>query len=206
MNALYEAWPHEIIVIRDARSLAEAYNCAIARSAGDTIVLSHDDIDILAEDFVVRLHDHLQVHDVVGVMGSTKMTGPSWSWSGHPTLRGWISHHAPGDEDWAVDIVSPSGHSSGIAVLDGVFLAARRQAFEAILDQTNFDGFHLYDIDWSYRAGMAGFDIAVAGDLLLVHESRGRYDPAWERYAERFCWHGVGDVNPRRIGKCSSRS
>ncbi len=104
---LYEAWPHEIIVIRDARSLAEAYNRAIARSTGTTIVLSHDDIDILAEDFAARLHDYLQVHDVVGVMGSTTMAGPSWSWSGHPTLRGWISHHAPGDEDWAVDIVQP---------------------------------------------------------------------------------------------------
>jgi tetratricopeptide (TPR) repeat protein len=192
---LYTGLPHEIVVIRDARSLAEAYNRAIATSSGDIVVLSHDDIDILADDFAARLQHHLQCFDVVGVIGATRMDGPAWGWSGHPNLRGWITHHAPGAREWFVDIVAPCCVDDKIVVLDGVFLAGRRSVFEAVrFDAETFDGFHLYDVDWSYCAAMAGFRVAVAGDLLLVHESRGSFDPEWQGYAARFCAkHGVGE-------------
>ncbi len=194
---LYQNIPHEIIVIRDARSLAEAYNRAIAASAGEIVVLSHDDIDILASDFAARLQNHLQEeYDIVGVIGATKMTGPAWGWSGHPHLRGWITHHDYATNEWFVDVVSPQCVVGNMTVLDGVFLAANRAVFDVVqFDAEMFDGFHLYDIDWSYRAAMAGFRLGVAGDLLLVHESRGRFDPAWERYAERLCAkHAVGET------------
>ena len=104
---LYAGLPHEITVIRDARSLAEAYNRGLARSSGDLIVLSHDDVDILAVDFAARLQHHLQRFDAIGVMGAAQMDGPAWGWSGHPNLRGWITHHAPGEQRWFVDIVDP---------------------------------------------------------------------------------------------------
>jgi protein O-GlcNAc transferase len=192
---LYAGLPHEITVIRDAKSLAEAYNRGVARSSGEIVVLSHDDVDILAADFAARLQHHLQRFDVIGVMGAAQMSGPAWGWSGHPNLRGWIAHHAPDAREWFVDIVDPRSVADDIVVLDGVFLAARRSVFDAVrFDAETFDGFHLYDIDWSYRAAMAGFRAAVAGDLLLVHESRGSFDPEWQRYAERFCAkHAVGE-------------
>ena len=192
---LYAGLPHEITVIRDAKSLAEAYNRGIARSSGEIVVLSHDDVDILAADFAARLQRHLQRFDVVGVMGAVQMSGPAWGWSGHPNLRGWITHHAPDTREWFVDIVDPCCVAEDIVVLDGVFLAAKRPVFDAVqFDAETFDGFHLYDVDWSYRAAMAGFRVAVAGDLLLVHESRGSFDPDWQRYAERFCAkHAVGE-------------
>jgi len=193
---LYAGLPHEIIVIRDARSLAEAYNRGLARSSGDLIVLSHDDVDILSVDFAARLQYHLQRFDVIGIMGAAQMDGPAWGWSGHPNLRGWITHHAPGEQQWFVDIVDPRCVADDVVVLDGVFLAAKRLVFDAMrFDDETFDGFHLYDIDWSYRAAMAGFRLAVAGDLLLVHASRGTFDPEWQRYAERFCAkHAVGEM------------
>jgi predicted O-linked N-acetylglucosamine transferase (SPINDLY family)/GT2 family glycosyltransferase len=193
---LYAGLPYEITVIRDAQSLAEAYNRGIARSSGEVVVLSHDDVEILAPDFAARLQRHLQRFDVIGVMGSTKMSGPAWGWSGHPNLRGWITHHAPDAREWFVDIVDPRCVAGDIVVLDGVFLAAKRLVFDAVrFDGETFDGFHVYDIDWSYRAAMAGFRVGVAGDLLLVHESRGSFDPEWQRYAERFCAkHAVGEM------------
>lgn len=187
-SRLFAGWKHEIIPIRDAKSLAEAYNRAIALSKGDIIVVAHDDIDILALDFASRLQAHLSQFDAVGVIGGTEMSGPAWCWSRHPHLRGWITHHAPQDQDWEVAVVDPRPVADQITVLDGVFLAARKQVFEdVIFDDHTFDGFHLYDTDWSYRAAQAGYRLAAAGDLLVVHESRGRYDANWAKYAERFC-------------------
>ena len=190
---------HEIVSIRNARSLAEAYNEAIARSAGEIVLLSHDDIDVLAADFAWRLSRQLRHVEAVGVVGSTRMDGPAVGWSGHPHLRGWITHHAPDDATWSVDVLDPREVGSEIVILDGVLLAGRREVFTAVpFDAETFDGFHLYDIDWSYRASRAGFRLGVAGELLVVHASRGAYDAAWQRYADRFCSkHNTGGAARR---------
>jgi hypothetical protein len=189
---------HEIVAIRDARSLAEAYNRAAARSRRDVVVLSHDDIDILATDFAARLAECFDEMDVVGVIGGREVTGPRWSSAGHPHLAGWIAHHEAPQAPYAVDLVGPQRRMVGIKVLDGVFLAARRRVLEHVsFDEQIFDGFHLYDIDWTYRASAAGFVLGVAGDLLIVHESRGRFRQEWQRYADRFCEkHGIHYTPP----------
>jgi tetratricopeptide (TPR) repeat protein len=198
---LFAGVRHELITIRDAQSLAEAYNRGIDHATGDVIVLSHDDIDVLALDFAARLLMHLRTYDVVGVVGGTRMTGPLPIWAGHPHVRGWITHHAPESAEWQVDILHPSPVAGDVEVLDGVLLAARREVFTAVrFDSATFDGFHGYDIDWSYRAALAGYSLAAAGDFRLVHASRGRFDDAWQRYAERFCAkHRTGNVDPAPV-------
>jgi tetratricopeptide (TPR) repeat protein len=195
---LFAAVRHEIISIRNARSLAEAYNWALRRSVADIVILSHDDVDILAPDFAARLFERLAVFDVVGVAGSTRMDGPAIGWSGHPHLRGWITHRASDGVAWQADVLDPRPVAGDIALLDGVLLAGRREAFGAVpFDAATFDGFHLSDLDWSYRAAQAGFKLGVAGDLLLVHASRGNYDATWQHYADRFCQkHGAGRSPP----------
>ena len=97
-----------------------------------------------------------------------------------------------------MDLLDPRGACGEVAILDGVLLAARREALAAVpFDTETFDGFHLYDIDWSYRASRAGFRLGVAGELLLVHASRGVYDERWQRYADRFCAkHDAGQSPP----------
>ena len=189
---------HEIISIRNARSLAEAYNWAVRKSVADVIILSHDDVDILADDFAARLFHRLRSFDVLGVVGSTRVDGPTVGWSGHPHLRGWITHHSPAEAQWQVDLLDHRAVAGDITVLDGVFLVARREALRAVpFDAEVFDGFHVGDIDWSLRAARAGFRLGVAADLGLVHASRGNYDATWERYAERFSLkHSLGAKPP----------
>ena len=195
---LFAAVRHEIVSIRNARSLAEAYNWALRHSVADVVVLSHDDVDILAPDFAVRLFGRLQAFDVVGVAGSTRSDGPAIGWSGHPHLRGWITHRVPDSMNWQVDVLDPRPVAGDIVLLDGVLLAGKREAFHAVpFDDVNFDGFHLADLDWSYRAAKAGARLGVVGDLLLVHASRGNYDATWQRYADRFCRkHDAGRSPP----------
>ena len=85
--------PHGIISIRNARSLAEAYNWAVRNSVADVIVLSHDDVDVLADDFAARLLDHLRSFDALGVVAARAPRGRPWlERASH--LRGWITHHS----------------------------------------------------------------------------------------------------------------
>ena len=179
---------HEVIRIPDAASLCEGYNRGHARSRGDAVVFCHDDIDLLAPDAAARLARHLTHADVVGVAGATRVTGPAVFWAGHPWLHGWVTYHRPGDADYEATAMSlDAPFVPGIAALDGVFVACRREAAAAVpFDAQAFDGFHLYDLDFSYRAHRAGFRLAVACDLGLVHESKGDFGADWSRYAARF--------------------
>ena len=170
----------------------------MARSRADVVVLSHDDVDVLADDFAGQLSRLMREFDAIGVAGSTLMQGPAIGWSGHPHLRGFISHRPAGEAGYRVDVLHPAPSAGNIVLLDGVLIAARRAALAAVpFDAATFDGFHLYDLDWSLRASQAGYRLGVAGELLLVHASRGAYDARWQRYAERFCAkHRTGGTPP----------
>ena len=152
---------------------------------------------------IAQMQDGLAQHaersaQAHGVVGSTRAAGPTVGWSGHPHLRGWITHHAPNDAQWQVDLLDHRAVAGDITALDGVFLAARREVLKAVpFDAALFDGFHLGDIDWSLRASRVGFRLGVAADLGLVHASRGNYDATWQRYADRFCTkHSLGTTPP----------
>jgi hypothetical protein len=47
---LLASYPHEIIGIHDARSLAEGYNRAVQASRGEWLLFSHDDVEIVSSD------------------------------------------------------------------------------------------------------------------------------------------------------------
>jgi Glycosyltransferase like family len=177
----------ELIRIDDARSLAEGYTQGISRSRGDLIILSHDDITIFSPDMPRRLQAHLSACDLVGVAGTTKLIHPAWIFAGPPFVFGQIVHPAP-DGGMGVDIYgAPSPLVRNIQALDGMFIAGRREIFERIgFDARTFDGFHLYDIDFSYRAFLAGMRLAVANDICMRHASTGKFDETWLRYANRF--------------------
>ncbi len=115
-----KAW--ELIHIDDARSLAEGYNRGLDQTTGELVVLCHDDIVIFGDDFEAKLRCYLAEFDVIGVAGSTKMSGPSWLWAGLPHLWCWVGH--PRDD-------SPAAMASGLRgpcvrgaqLLDGLFFS-----------------------------------------------------------------------------------
>ncbi len=180
--------PHEIVGIHDALSLCEGYNRGISRAGGDYLIFSHDDIDIEAPDFAARLLTYLARFDMIGVAGTTQLSGPTWQHAGWPHLYGQVG--SPRATAAAVDIYCWRLTGQPVLnaeALDGVFLAARRCVVERVtFDERTFDGWHLYDIDFTYRARQAGFRIAICDDLFIVHQSRGSYGPEWKEYAQRF--------------------
>lgn len=193
---LLAAIPHEIIHIGDAVSLSEGYNRGIARCRGDYLILSHDDIEIWTPDFGQRLLRHLDRCDMVGVAGTDLLVdagGHSKSWKyaswgaaglGHVFGRFVLPH----EDRYAVQVYgAPAALVEGMQALDGVFIAMRRRVAETLrFDDENFDGFHLYDLDFTYRAFLNGFGLGVFTDIVIVHHSEGGYDEQWLGYHRRF--------------------
>ena len=166
------------------------YARGFARSRGDIVVFSHDDIRFAVEDFSARLADAMATADVVGVAGTTRVSGPALLWSGHPYLFGTITHKAPTDPNYEFAVISLAGpRITGAQGLDGVFIAARRTLIERVgFDTAGIHGFHFYDIDFRYRAYTAGARLTMA-----LHYS-GRF---WAPPLQHLLDHEIALAKPR---------
>ncbi len=199
----FAAWPHERIRIADARSMYDGYARGFLRSRGDIVVFSHDDLRFAVPDFAARLADAMRDFDMVGVAGTTRVSGPSLLGSGHPHLFGTITHAPEGASDFEFSVLSLRGPRIGGAEgLDGVFIAARRELVQRLgFDGERFDGFHFYDLDFSYRAHLSGARVGIAADLGLIHRSRGAADVRWaaaqRAFADKFSLHAAPPETPR---------
>ena len=186
VDAQYEqafaAWPHERIRVADAISMYDGYARGFAQSSGELVVFSHDDLRFAIPDFAARLAETMAETDVAGVAGTTKVSGPALLWSGHPHLHGSVTHKAPADAAYESALTSMRGPRIRNAHgLDGVFIAARRGWIERVgFDSERIPAFHLYDLDFSYRAHLAGARLTIACDLALIHQSRGNFDAGWK--------------------------
>lgn len=179
---------YELIRISDAKSLAEAYNRGLKRSRGKLLIFCHDDIEILQPDIYARIVDHLGSADLVGVAGTSRLRDGNWAAAGQPDIHGQVVQPTRSG-GFTLDVFGLAGQPTGKAIqaLDGALLAVRRSVAESLqFDAVRFDGFHLYDIDFSYRAYLAGFRLAVCHDILIYHHSLGQRDEAWRHYLTVF--------------------
>jgi len=181
-ESMFAEWPHERIRIRDATSMYDGYARGFEKSSGELVVFSHDDIRFAVPDFAARLAETMVETDLAGVAGTTKVSGPALLWSGHPHLHGAVTHKAPTDPYFEVALTSLRGPRIAQAQgLDGVFIAVKREWVTRVgFDTERILGFHLYDLDFSYRAYLAGARLTIACDLALIHQSRGNFDSGWK--------------------------
>jgi len=188
----------EIIRIGDARSLAEGYNRGIALARGETLIFSHDDIEFLGSDIERKINRSIARFDLFGIGGTDRLIGPGWVTAGPPHIFGQVVNPVQRDQfSFTVEIFGvPSREVAGIVALDGIFFAARRTVVDKIkFDEQTFDGFHLYDIDFSFAAHLAGFNLGVCCDIPLIHASGGSYDEQWSQHAERFVRKYAGKLS-----------
>ena len=168
----------------DARSLSEGYNRGFRQTSGEIVIFSHDDIEIISDDFAKRLLGHLETHDVVGVAGTSKLIGPLWITSGPPHIHGVVAHLS---KTGGYQLLLYGPPTDTAQALDGLFFAMRRKVCETVqFDEEIFDGFHSYDLDFTFRLFEQGFKLKVCADILLVHDSFGSYDAIFADYAARF--------------------
>jgi GT2 family glycosyltransferase len=184
---------HEVIRISDARSMCEGCNRGLARCRGEAVLFMHDDVEFLSPDAGARLLAHLAAVDMVGVAGTSRVVAGAWYRAGQPHIWGQIVAPYAATEEPLLHVygLAEGKIATGIQALDGVFIAARRKVAERIaFDAALFTGFHVYDMDFSFRAALAGFRLGVAHDILLHHASVSLRNPqvraAWDADIARF--------------------
>lgn len=199
-NELFSGRDYELILISDAQSLAEAYNRGMARAQGDTVIFSHDDIEFLTpRTWLDRLKAHLDIFDVVGVAGTTRLIGPAWASAGPPFTFCRVGEL---DKDAPYRMLycgAPASRVANIQALDGLFFAVKRKVLERVrFDAEHFDGFHCYDVDFTFSAYLAGFQLGVATDLAVLHHSQGQFSSDWANYANRFIGKHKKKLHPMK--------
>ncbi len=190
LRHVFTQTPCELIRIADARSLAEGYNRAIEKARGDTLIFCHDDIEFVLPDAEAKLHRALANLDVVGVAGTSLLAEGDWSLAGYPHLHGMVlhKHDRPDVPPYVLQVYGASARQvENAQALDGLFFAVRRPVLDKVrFDPVTFDGFHHYDLDFSFRAYLEGFRVGVRCDLGIMHSSSGSFDKVWGGYKQRF--------------------
>lgn len=182
---LFRQHDHEIIGIHDAKSLAEAYNRGIAQSSGDILIFSHDDILFLDNAIPDKFASRLMDFGVLGFAGTSKLINGTWFAAGQPYIHGVIAHARPKHSLMSLDVFGVNNWPTipDIKAIDGLCMVARREVAETIgFDSRTFDGFHLYDLDFSFSAWKAGYKLGICCDIPIIHESGGNFDERHHHY------------------------
>jgi GT2 family glycosyltransferase len=166
--------------------LPEIYDRAIeANDTGDILVFVHDDVWLEDFYFSDRVIEGLKAFDIIGVAGSTRRLPGQDGWARSrsdgpldlPHLRGAIAHG-----EGPLGKVGFFGPIVGeVELLDGVFLAARREAL--LQNGIRFDprfAFHFYDLDFCRTARSKGLRLGT-WPISMTHRSTGSPNsPAWQ--------------------------
>lgn len=166
----------EVIRIADAVSMAEGYNRGAARAKGTWLFFCHDDIAILDNEIADILSYAMRNSDVFGPCGTCKLVSGNWYDAGQPYICGAVV--APDynrKNAYQLELFGKSRKKlcHNAQALDGLFIACKRDVFDAIqgFDEKHLRGFHTYDIDFTFRTYLAGFNCVVVNNLLLLHDS-----------------------------------
>ena len=176
------------------------------RARGDIMVFSHDDILILDPDFGRKIGHRLQDFDILGFAGTRRVIAKNWWHAGLPWSSGAVAHIREGVLSLSAWNIEPWPVVDGIQGIDGLCIMARREVAEEIgFDETIFDGFHLYDLDFSFSAWRAGKKLGVCCDIPVIHASTGSYDEKHARYGRLFVekHRDILPVNAPKIDRIS---
>lgn len=165
----------DIIRITDAKSMSEGLNRGASRTKNDFLIFCHDDIEFISSQPIPKIRLSLEYYDVVGLAGTERLVSGNWYDAGQPYIQGSVLAPNPGGNGFELQVFHLNNGNllDGTQALDGIFIACRRESFQRLngFDATAFNGWHGYDVDFSYRAYLAGFKLCVATNVLVCHDS-----------------------------------
>lgn len=192
------------VAYENTLGLSEVFNAAISQAEDDAVlVFVHDDVWLDEANIAQAILNGLDKFDVIGVAGNKRRLPkqPAWvfvdtrlTWDAKENLSGRVAHG-----ESAHGQISEYGEvPAECELLDGVFLAARKQTL--IARQITFDpqfDFHFYDLDFCRTARNAGLRLGT-WSIRLTHQSGGAFGtPAWQEKYQQYLekWDEADDFD-----------
>ena len=168
---------YEIIVINNSehdKTIFQAYNEGISKSNGEILCFMHEDVEFLSEGWGNKVISYFcnDSMGVLGVIGGHCLPACPCSWwsAGINSGRIW-----QGEElQEYLSYKEENETSIQVATVDGLWMCIPKRVFNTIsFDEENFNGFHSYDTDICLQLAHKGYEIRVAFDIDIRHNSTG---------------------------------
>lgn len=164
--------------------ICEVYNRQAERAKYDIICFMHEDLIIHTANWGENLLKLLADKSIglVGISGAVFKSRYSGTWSSceeNLYRTNSIQHFKNNKMPVAININKENKESATVAIIDGVFMATRKDVFSTFsFDEKLLKGFHGYDIDYSLQVGQK-YKLVVSYRILLEHLSEGTLSAQW---------------------------
>ena len=190
--------PFELLVwdnLADEKPITEVYNLLAAKAQYPYWCFIHEDIRFdtkrWAENLLKAFENHPET-GLIGIAGAKYKSKTASGWStGIPELDCCNIRHQ--DKEGRVHHIYMNPNNSifePVVNVDGVFIAIRREVWRTTrFNETDLQGFHLYDIDFSFHV-FQHWKAAVLFNIDIMHFTQGgNYGDAWVEPTLR--WHAL---------------
>lgn len=176
---------NELVIIDNSGndiSIFQAYNRGIARAKSKYLLFVHEDVIFHTPNWgkiLINMFRENPAYGLFGIAGADFKSKIPSGWWDCPIENKFLNiiQHYPKDNPELVKIGFDSPGLKDAVVVDGVFLALRRDL--NITFNENFLGFHGYDYNICFEILKKGFKIGVTDSILIEHFSYGQQNPEW---------------------------
>ena len=169
-------------------SLTQVYNKILDEAENDIVVFCHDDLNFETTGWMYKLKSHFDKNPEYGIIGlaGTKYLPPSgrW-WELQSAMYGIVNHKSEGKQ-WESRYSKDIGNKlEPTIIVDGLFFAVNKKNIVERFDES-VQGFHFYDIDFSFRNYLKNVKVGICTDIRVTHLSIGQTNEQWETNREIF--------------------
>jgi hypothetical protein len=189
-----------IEIINNGESLTKCYNRGLKQAKNDIVVFCHDDITIETKQWGNKLIKQFKENEhigIIGVAGSKFMNKTGRWWDDRKNMYGRV-RHTHGGKSWLSSYSPDQGNNlEDVLNVDGVWFSVSKKRLKVNFDES-VEGFHFYDVDFSFRNYLDGCGVAVTTKIRINHLSIGETNDEWEVnrviFADKF-----KDILPLRV-------
>lgn len=196
--------------IQEKKSITRVYNEAAKVAKYEILCFVHEDVLFKTRDWGRKIISDFQQDNQLGLVGiggcKYKSELPSGWFTGIEEVDCCNIEHIDNKGKSTLIFFNPDRGKKlqEVVVIDGVFMCCPK----IVWSNTHFDeklltGFHLYDIDFSFRVAQK-YKVAVTFDIDMVHFTEGgnygdvwiKYTLLWHKHMEKYLPFCTSDIKP----------
>lgn len=185
----------EIVPNDGSVGLTSVYNHVLDNHDNRFVVFTHDDVVFNTINWghkLIELFEKYREYGIIGLAGSASLGNNAVWWQTGESCRGEVVHEYKDKEGRIVRCLSKFSQRDEeideVCCLDGVFFAVDRTRCNERFDEVTFNGFHFYDISYTFGAfAKKVCKVGVTKNFRIMHKSVGNSGtPEYNNYRLAF--------------------